>query len=315
VIESPIVNACGLTRRFGSLTAVNDLRFTIPSGKIFGFLGPNGAGKTTTIRLLLGLLEPTAGSSIVCGVNPVTAGRQVRHQTGALLEHPGIYERLSGQENLELYGRLSGIPSAVRKPRIEKLLRHFGLWDRRKELAGTWSRGMKQKLAIARAVLHEPPLVFLDEPTAGLDPEAASEVRDDISTMARDSGTTVFLTTHNLSEADRLCDMIGIIRSGKLLACGSRDSIATSISGNAFEASVLGASQQLIAHVQQDSRVAKATFERDRLLLEFRHPTPLPAVVALLAEIGIAVTSVRQSGTALEDLYLRLMKSEQANVE
>jgi ABC-2 type transport system ATP-binding protein len=223
--QGSVIRTSSLTRRFGDVVAVHDLSLDIPPGSIFGFLGPNGAGKTTTIRLLLGLIEPTSGAAEVCGFNPTTDGAQVRRRAGSLLEHSGVYERLSGEENLEFYGRIADIPTRERRERIAQLLNHFGLWDRRKTSTGTWSRGMKQKLAIARAILHKPELVFLDEPTEGLDPAATASLRDDIASMARDTGSTIFLTTNNLAEAERLCDIVGIIVSGRLVACGPPQSL------------------------------------------------------------------------------------------
>ena len=156
-----------LTRDFATVRAVDRLALQVPAGIVFGFLGPNGSGKTTTIRLLLGLLEPTVGRAAVLGFDTRTQGAEVRARAGALLEHPGLYERLSAADNLEFYGRVWRLPPAERQARRKELLRHFDLWDRRHEVVGTWSRGMKQKLAVARTMLHRPPLIFLDEPTAG----------------------------------------------------------------------------------------------------------------------------------------------------
>jgi len=196
-----------LTRDFETVRAVDSLSLEVPAGIIFGFLGPNGAGKTTTINLLLGLLEPTEGRAEVLGFDTRTQPDEVRTRSGALLEHPGVYEQLSAEDNLEFYGRIWRMPAAERKARIKELLTHMGVWERRKERVGTWSKGMKQKLALARAMLHRPALVFLDEPTAGLDVVAAATVRDDLEALAAREGVTVFLTTHNMAEAERLCSV------------------------------------------------------------------------------------------------------------
>ena len=192
----------------------------MPRGIVFGFLGPNGSGKTTTIRLLLGLLEPTAGQARVLGFDLRTQADEIRARTGALLEHSGLYERLSAEDNLEFYGRVCRLPANVRRKRCEELLGNLGLWDRRKEPVGTWSRGMKQKLAIARTLLHRPTLIFLDEPTAGLDPVAAAALHDDLTALVAQEGVTVFLTTHNLAEAEKLCQQVGVINQGRLIASG-----------------------------------------------------------------------------------------------
>jgi ABC-2 type transport system ATP-binding protein len=215
------IRATGLTRHFSSVHALDDLTIEVPAGMVFGFLGPNGAGKTTTIRLLLSLLDPTHGSAEVLGFNTRTHGHEIRARCGALLEHSGLYERLSAEDNLRFYGRIARMTERDAGHRIKKLLTQMDLWDRRKEAVGKWSRGMKQKLAIARAVLHQPGLVFLDEPTAGLDPVAANGVRRDLAALVSQQGATIFLTTHNMAEAEKLCDLVGVIRQGKVLAVGT----------------------------------------------------------------------------------------------
>src|SRR5690349_5023414 len=193
-----------LTRDFGAVRAVNHLDLEVPSGTVFGFLGPNGSGKTTTIRLLLGLLAPTDGRAEVLGLDTRSDPAKIRERCGALLEYSGLYERLSAEDNLEFYGRAWRMPAGERKARIRELLSAIGLYERRKEIVLEWSRGMKQKLAIARAMLHRPALIFLDEPTAGLDPLAAVALREDLAALAGREGVTIFLTTHNLAEAEKL---------------------------------------------------------------------------------------------------------------
>ena len=215
------IRARGLTRQFASVRALDDLTIEVPSGSVFGFLGPNGADKTTTIRLLLSLIEPTSGSAEVLGFDTRTQGQEIRARCGALLEHSGLYERLSAEDNLRFYGRVARMAEPDLHKRMEELLSHMGLWDRRKEVVVKWSRGMKQKLAIARAVLHRPSLIFLDEPTAGLDPVAANGLRKDLAALASQQGATIFLTTHNMAEAEKLCNLVAVIREGKLLAVGN----------------------------------------------------------------------------------------------
>ena len=186
------IQTTNLTRDFDSVRAVDSLSLEVPAGTIFGFLGPNGAGKTTTIRMLLGLMEPSSGRAQVLGYDCSTEADQVRSRTGALLESSGVYEQLSGEDNLEFYGRIYRLPKAQREQRIRQLLTHMGLWDRRKEQSGTWSRGMQQKLALARTLLHQPQLILLDEPTAGLDVVAATAIRDDLEVLVAQQGVTVF---------------------------------------------------------------------------------------------------------------------------
>ena len=172
-----------LTCKFGDLVAVDHLTLTIPKGKVFGFLGRNGAGKTTTIRMLLGLLEAESGSARVLGYDIESQGQAIRDHCGALLEHNGLYERMTAYENLEFFARIFLLSPAKRKDRIHELLTHLSLWDRRNELVGTWSKGMRQKLAVARSLLHHPALIFLDEPTSGLDPMAAVDLREDLLSL------------------------------------------------------------------------------------------------------------------------------------
>jgi ABC-2 type transport system ATP-binding protein len=214
------IRANGLTRQFASVRALDDLTIEVPAGVVFGFLGPNGAGKTTTIRLLLNLIDPTSGSAEVLGFDSRTKGHEIRARCGALLEHSGLYERLSAEDNLRFYGRVARMTPRDIEARIKELLDQMGLWDRRKEAVVKWSRGMKQKLAIARAVVHRPGLVFLDEPTAGLDPVAANGLRKDLAALVSQQGATIFLTTHNMAEAEKLCNLVAVIRQGKLLAVG-----------------------------------------------------------------------------------------------
>src|SRR5437868_2380625 len=179
-MEGLAIQTRGLARSFDQVRALDDLTLEVPAGSVFGFLGPNGAGKTTTIRLLLGLIEPTSGKAEVLGFDTLTQGAEIRARSGALLEHSGLYERMSAEDNLRFYGRVARMPKEKLDERIHQLLTHLGLWERRKEAVVKWSRGMKQKLAIARPLLHGPALVFLDEPTAGLDPVAAAGLRDDL---------------------------------------------------------------------------------------------------------------------------------------
>lgn len=299
-----------LTRDFGAVRALNRLTLEVPRGTIFGFLGPNGAGKTTTIRLLLGLLEPTAGLAEVLGFDVRTHADEVRTRTGALLEHSGVYERLKAEENLEFYGRVWRMPAAARSARIKELLTHLGLWDRRKETVGTWSRGMKQKLAIARALLHRPELIFFDEPTAGLDPVAAAALREDLMTLAAREGVTVFLTTHNLAEAEKLCRLVGVIRQGQLLAVGSPDELRAGQGTPRVEIVGRSFSESLLASLRARPEVAKVEQQGNRLLIDLRDSASVAPLVALVVGSGGEVEEVRRAHASLEEVFLTLMEEE-----
>jgi ABC-2 type transport system ATP-binding protein len=298
----------GLTRTFGTARAVDDLTLEVPVGSVFGFLGPNGAGKTTTIRLLLGLIEPTSGKAEVLGFDTRTKGDEIRARCGALLEHSGLYERLSAEDNLRFYGRVARMPKEKLDQRIQELLMHLGLWDRRKEAVVKWSRGMKQKLAIARPLLHQPALVFMDEPTAGLDPVAAASLRDDLAALASRQGTTIFLTTHNMAEAEKLCNLVAVIRQGKLLAVGSPAELRSRKPGQRTEIAGRGFSDAMIAMLRQQAGVSQALLENGRLVLVLKNGAAIEPLVTLIVREGGELQEIRSDQGNLEDVFLTLME-------
>jgi ABC-2 type transport system ATP-binding protein len=308
-MPDPVIRSEGLSRDFGPIRAVDDLSIEVTAGMVFGFLGPNGSGKTTTIRMLLGLLEPTRGRAEVFGFDTRTQSDEVRCRSGALLEHPGIYERLSAEDNLEFYARIWRLKAAERRARIRELLEHFGLWERRKENAVNWSRGMKQKLAVARALLHRPSLIFLDEPTAGLDPVAAAALRDELADLAAREGVTVFLTTHNLAEAERLCGRVAVIRAGKLLAVGHPDQLRAS---GAPKAEIVGRGlgEEVLARLRARPEVAAAELRNGRLSIDLRGDVDLAPLVSLLVSAGVQIEEVRKGKASLEEVFITLMEEE-----
>jgi ABC-2 type transport system ATP-binding protein len=297
-----------LTRDFEKIRAVDQLSIEVPVGTIFGFLGPNGAGKTTTINMLLGLIEPTHGHAEVLGFDTRTQADEIRMHTGALLEHSGVYEYLSAEDNLEFFGRVWELPQSERKVRIEDLLSQMGLWDRREERAGKWSRGMRQKLALARVLLHRPALILLDEPTAGLDVMAAAAIRDDLETLVEGSGVTVFLTTHNMAEAERLCDQVAVIREGKLLALGRPDDLRARMAGPRIEIIGRGFSEHLIQILEARPEVATTTRDNGRLTLDLRGETETAELVRIIVAEGAEVEEVRKGMASLEDVFITLME-------
>jgi ABC-2 type transport system ATP-binding protein len=303
----------GLSRAFGSVRAVDGLSLEVPEGSVFGFLGPNGSGKTTTIRLLLGLLEPDAGRVEVLGYDVSKDADAVRTASGALMEHSGLYERLTARENLDFYARAWHIPRSERDARIRALLEGIGLWERRDELSGTWSRGMKQKLAVLRTLLHKPRLVFLDEPTAGLDPIAAAAVRDDLLRLVSDEGLTVFLTTHNLAEAERLCSLVGVVRRGTLIAFGHPDEIRVAAAGNHLEISGSGFGPEMVSELRARPDVAGADIVNGRLCVELAPGGATPPIVESVVRGGGRIEEVRRATDSLEDAFLNLMGEEAAD--
>jgi ABC-2 type transport system ATP-binding protein len=295
-----------LTKDFGPVRAVDAVSLEIPSGIIFGFLGPNGAGKTTTIRLLLGLLEPTSGHARVLGFDAHTHSDQVRAKTGALLEHTGIYEQMSAEDNLEFYGRAFRIPTAERKARIRELLSHMGLWERRRDRAGNWSRGMKQKLALVRTLLHRPSLILLDEPTAGLDVQAAVAIREDLQSLASREDVTIFLTTHNMVDAEKLCHQVAVIRDGSLMASGSPDDLRSRAGGPRVEITGRGFSQQALELLRAHPKVAATQTQNSHLVIELLAETDVAALVSILVGAGAQVEEVRRGKASLEEAFLTL---------
>jgi ABC-2 type transport system ATP-binding protein len=292
-----------LTRDFGLIRAVDDLSLEIPAGIIFGFLGPNGSGKTTTIRLLLGLLDPARGRAEVLGFDTQTQADEVRERCGALLEHAGLYERLSAEDNLELYGRIWRLSAADRKARTKELLTHLGLWERRGEKVVGWSRGMRQKLAVARSLLHRPSLIFLD-------PMAAASLRSDLLSLAGREGVTIFLTTHNLAEAEKLCAQVGVIRAGRLLAVGHPDRLRTK--AGAHQAVILGRgfSEQALASLRKRPEVAAATLQDSRLVIDLKKEVEIAPLIGLLVNSGAQVEEAHKGKASLEEVFLSLMEEE-----
>jgi len=310
-IMEAMVRTEGLTKRFGDNLAVEDLTLNVARGEVFAFLGPNGAGKTTTVRLLTALIAPTAGQAWVNGHALGRDDMGIRRSVGILTEAPGLYERLDALQNLTLYARLYEVQDVAGQ--IEKYLRLLGLWERRDEPVGGFSKGMKQKLAIARALLHEPPLLFLDEPTAALDPEAARTVRDFIGEV-KGAGRTIFLCTHNLEEADRLADRIGVIKR-RLIQVDSPANLRRSLYGRRVVVQL----STITAPVQAAVRAlpfVKAVTQQDNALIvslddpEAQNPTLVERVVAA----GGAVQFVTELRHSLEDIYFTLVDEDEGEV-
>jgi len=300
----------GLTRDFKTLRAVDHLSIEVPRGTVFGFLGPNGSGKTTTIRLLLGLLEPTGGRAEVLGYDTRTQAQSIRARCGALLEYTGLYERLSAQDNLEFYARVGRVPAAERTARIRGLLENLGLWERSKEPVGSWSRGMKQKVAVARTLLSRPDIIFLDEPTSGLDPVAAATLRTDLETLARQQGLTVFLTTHNLDEAEKLCDLVAVIRKGQLLALGSPQELRATSGSPHVEIRGREFSPAALAALRAHPAVAGVEVKDGLLSVELKYEAEAAPLVSALVSAGAQVEEVHKDTASLEDVFLTLMEEE-----
>ena len=302
-----MLHATGLGRRFGDLWAIRGMDLDVLRGEVLGLLGPNGAGKTTTVRVLTALIAPSEGHASVDGLDVVEQPEAVRARVGILTETPGLYDKLSAAANLEFFGRLYGLDAATRAARIERHLRLFSLWERRDDVAGTFSKGMKQKLAIARALLHEPAVVFLDEPTAALDPEAAWIVREAIEALRR-SGRTIVLATHNLDEADRLCDRVAFVRGG-LLRIDSPAGLRGALGDHGVEIGLAGRPEaDVVAAAQGVTGVTGVEVVDHRLVVTAPEPVAVtPAIVRALVGAGAEIVEVRERATTLEQVYFDVM--------
>ena len=297
----------GLTRVFGELTAVQNLNLTVPKGNVFGLLGPNGAGKTTTVRMLTALIAPSAGSAWVAGLRIGKKDGEIRRRVGVLTETPGLYEQLSAARNLEIFAKLYEVDDVAGT--VEKYLRMLGLWDRRNDLAGTYSKGMRQKLAIARALLHEPDVLFLDEPTAGLDPASARMVRDFIRGLQKE-GRTIVLCTHNLEEADELCDQIGLFRSS-MIAQGTPKELRQKLFGRHIVIHLAQEAQPLLEQVSALGPVMDAQAVDNKLVIRVGDPeVDNPQVIKTLVEKGAMIQFVGEMRHSLEDVYLQLIEED-----
>ena len=305
----------GLTRSFGSMPeltlAVDQLNLTVERGEVFGFLGPNGAGKTTTVRLLNGVLAPNAGKARVLGFDVATQAGDVRRQTGVLTEIPNLYEALTARENLLFSGDLYGVPQDELPRRVDSILKEFGLGERADDLVGSYSKGMKQRLAVARALLHEPALLFLDEPTSALDPAAARMVTEMIQKLSHQEGRTIFLCTHNLAEAQRLCDRVGVIDQGALQAIGTPQELAGQLwHGLWVEIDLHGEpSPQVSQTLRHMPAVVNCSLEEGKLLLELDGEGSIPDVVTAISAAGGRIFGVMPREHTLEEIYFKIQEN------
>jgi len=304
-----MIDAENLTRKFGTLTAVENVSLHVDEGEVFGFLGPNGAGKTTTIRMLCCLISKTSGQAQIGGfsIDKEQDCLEIRKIVGLLPENVGLYDNLSAYRNLDFYGKLYEVPDQKRQENIERLLRLLGIWERREDVVGTFSKGTKQKIAIARALIHEPKVLFLDEPTASLDPEAAKTVRDFILDLKKEK-RTILLNTHNLDEAERLCDRIAILKT-KLIAVDSPKNLEQSLYHRKTVMHLEAVSDAVVASVKQLSTVNSLRVADNKLILDMDNPEKdNPDVVRAVVQAGGNIQYVTELRSTLEDVYLKLIR-------
>lgn len=306
-----MISVKNLTKIFKTITAVENISFNIDDGEIFGFLGPNGAGKTTTIRMLSTLIGPTSGTIMIDSRDPKNDGAYIRSIIGLLTESPGLYEKISAYENLNYFSSFYDMPEDKRSSNIKKYLKMFGLWERRDDLAGTYSKGMKQKLALCRALIHDPKILFLDEPTAGLDPESAHMVRSFIKDLKKDK-ITVFLCTHNLTEASSLSDRVCFIK-GKIIRIaslselqghGRRKKIEIIFKDNAERYRAIFEKMQDVSGIEIKNNIVSISVEKPE--------KSNPSIINELVKNNISILFVNEIKASLEDIYLELIKNEES---
>jgi len=312
MIETKALTKIFEIKKADDIPAVVDLDLSIAQGEVFGFLGPNGAGKTTTVRMLTSLIGPTSGQAWVNGFEVGKENQEIRSSVGVLTEHPGLYERLSAIKNLSIFADLYELEKPEKQ--VEKYLQMLGLWSRRDDPAGSFSKGMRQKLAIARALLHEPQVLFLDEPTSGLDPEAARLVRSFIEELG-DQGRTIFMCTHNLNEADRLCERIGIFNS-HLIAIDTPANLRQEIYGRKVVFHLRFVDPTWINLLKDIEGVLDVQRVDQKLVLAMDDPERLnPQIIRTLVERGADLQFVGELRHSLEDIYLQTIEEDEGEAQ
>ncbi len=303
-----MIRAENLKKKFREVQALNGISFEVKEGEIFGYLGPNGAGKTTTIRILSALIRPDFGYAEVCGINVQENPTAVLENIGVLPENNALYERLTGRENLIFFAKAYNIPREEANRRINELLKFFGLKDRADDPVGKYSKGMKQRLALIRTVLHRPKVLLLDEPTSGLSPEIAIRVRDLIKKLAEKEDVTIFLSTHNLDEAERLCDRVAVIFSGKILLIGSPSAMEKEIKHVIIRLRKI--SEPMINALKEKAIKFHISGEQTILLEVKNYSKEVPEVIKILVLEGAEILSVEPERKSLWDIYMEAIRGE-----
>ena len=302
-MEMPMIEARELAKTFDHRAVLEKISFSVEAGEVFGLLGPNGAGKTTTLRLFLGLLRPGAGEALVFGA-PLADRPDLRRRVGVLLEQSGMADRLTARENLAFYGALHGVGHEV----IDDRLAQAGLLERAEDRVGTFSTGMKRRLGLVRATLHDPEVLFLDEPSSGLDPAAQAEIRDLITRLARQSGAAVLINSHHLDEVERICDRVAILDKGRLAALGEVEALRRGTGPRRYGIRLAdGTDRTRAEHVLEAAGAPEIAREGDELVLSLP-PGLAPAVLlGALVEAGIGIEEARYRTRSLEEVYLAAM--------
>ena len=305
-----MIDAENLTKKFGTFTAVDNLTFHVEQGEIFGFLGPNGAGKTTTLRMLSCLISKTSGNARIAGydISDEEDSLKIRKIIGLLPENVSLYDDLTAYKNLDFYGKLYECTGAQRKENIKRFLKMLGLWDKKDVAVGTFSKGMKQKLAIARALIHDPEILFLDEPTANLDPESSKTVRDFILDLKKEK-KTIFINTHNLDEAQRTCDKIGIFNT-RLRVIGTPEELEESVWGNKTVIQLEHVTDSILKALNKLS-LRNIINDNNKLIIDVSNPEKEnPIIVDAIVGVGGQIQYVTRLSPTLEDAYLKFVRMD-----
>lgn len=306
-----IIRVENLRKEFGKTVALKEVSFCIEQGEIFGYLGPNGAGKTTTIRILLGILRASAGRARLFGQDVSEDSAEVRGRVGFVLEDQRLYERLSAYDNLEYYARIYQVPKGRREEKIKRLLEFVGLWENKNELVGKFSKGMKQKLAIARSLLHDPEVLFYDEPTAGLDPEMQVIIRDLIIELVKEGKKTIFLNSHNLAEVQKMCSKVAILRKGEILACDSLTNLQNKHTEPIVEVTLGDIPKDALKEIKALNFVVDCQREVNKLIIRLTSSAKVQELFGFLVQKSLKVREVKEVTKTLENVYLTLVKESE----
>jgi len=308
-----MIEAENLTKQFDTFLAVENITLKVEPGTVVAVLGPNGAGKTTTVRMLTSILKPSSGTGRVAGYDVVAQPAQVRASVGVLTEQHGLYERMNGLDYLDFFARIYHLPAAQRRARAMELMERFGLGMALNRRIGEYSKGMKQKLALVRAMLHDPPVLLLDEPTSAMDPQSAKQVRDAILELRHDQ-RTVMLTTHNLTEAHQLSDRIAVIRQGRIIAYGTFDELAAQFVGPALmRLEVIGSVNGLADDLREIVQIETS----GENWIDFIAPNPHqinPQILRRVLDQGVEVLTLSQRSRTLEDVYLKIVEEDETRM-
>ncbi len=303
-----MIKAEGLTKKFAGFTAVEGLTFRVSRGEVFGLLGPNGAGKTTTIRMLCCLISKTEGSARIGDYDISDAGdaMKIRKMIGIVHENVGLYESLSTYENLKFFGQMYECPESTLNENIKKYLKALDLWDKKDKPVGSFSKGMKQKVAIARSLVHDPELLFMDEPTANLDPEASKVIRDILLDLKKEN-RTIFLNTHNLDEAQRICDRVGVLKT-RMMAVDTPSNLEGMMTSKKTVI-ILEEINEKVINAVKASKPKNLEVQGNSLILELTDPDKeISAIISSIATAGGKIKSVTETGASLEEVYLKLVR-------